>query len=912
MSTIQGKPESENILGTPGDDIVDGGQGFDTFQLQTKGAIHFELNAAKQWVVVSEQGQDTLQDVEQVQTFEAETLLNARHPKKFLPVKSASQDQLNLPDGSRLQVKYRDLFNEEFFIDIEHYSANGQLISTFHIPNDYAEGSRVTGLYTQSDGGYVVQWKDDTGAHSLRFNAQNQVLPEIASPLPGVTDSTPLTTALANGFSLQTWVSFSEANGYEIWAQAFNASNTSLRPAQRINTETLSAPVSVSVYTLTPDQFEISWRKLNPDGSLLDKLFTQSRAFESIGESTSVTGLLDYAEYDFGPVKLPKPSLSGSSKKDLLQFKGVHSIALFGEEGNDVLQGGSGNDFLSGGAGRDRFEFLASNNGVDLISDWGRGDTIAIQGASFDSSSFSAGDGSQVKPHQVQWQSNGDMTTLYIGTDEQAGADVVIQLAGQQTPDQWVLAGNAIHWLESLSNEQPATDIQWVQLSGKRQDYQLIHDWEGVTSGRGVEGVWSARKLATGEVIELIGAERLAFDDQSIALDLHDGGSLQPALSLLAASLGADKLNNPVLMGQYLAQVDALGQKGAAQLIADIGLLQREAGSNEIADVLSLLYKNVTGHAPEAGELAQLLQINEQQHWSVTDWLLLAAHEPLLSRQIEPHVNLIDVMQNGWRIEAWNGSIWGTSGDDLLQAVQGQSNTYEGTPGIDTLQVAGFASDFQLNALSDTTQALRSLSSDDSLTLKGIERLKFDDHQLALDLHGNAGDAAALIRVLYGDSGWQNKALLGEVIYYVDNMGTDALIQTALTNGVLEEVLSTQLTSFALISSSKTASAPKEFSLREELDRLVLDPSTTHLVLNMQQKVQHWSLLIELQATQTKEITDEMKTIIQKQQIEEEIQATSSSIRDGIINLMVDAKHEVAIKLAAVQEIGLQYEAWGQ
>jgi hypothetical protein len=57
---------------------------------------------------------------------------------------------------------------------------------------------------------------------------------------------------------------------------------------------------------------------------------------------------------------------------------------LFGNKGNDILVGGAQADILTGGAGADEFRFNTSNEGVDQITDFGRGaDQLGLRGAQF-------------------------------------------------------------------------------------------------------------------------------------------------------------------------------------------------------------------------------------------------------------------------------------------------------------------------------------------------------------------------------------------------------------------------------------------------------------------------------------------------------------------------------------------------
>ena len=70
-------------------------------------------------------------------------------------------------------------------------------------------------------------------------------------------------------------------------------------------------------------------------------------------------------------------SLMGNSGDDVLNGD-EGDDALFGSLGNDVLRGGAGSDSLSGGSGADRFMYDAVGNGVDVITDFGTGDVLAI------------------------------------------------------------------------------------------------------------------------------------------------------------------------------------------------------------------------------------------------------------------------------------------------------------------------------------------------------------------------------------------------------------------------------------------------------------------------------------------------------------------------------------------------------
>jgi Ca2+-binding RTX toxin-like protein len=71
-------------------------------------------------------------------------------------------------------------------------------------------------------------------------------------------------------------------------------------------------------------------------------------------------------------------TLSGGNDGDEL-IGGSGNDSLSGGGGRDRLEGGSGADTLSGGADRDRFVFNRVGEGVDVITDFGKGDVIDIE-----------------------------------------------------------------------------------------------------------------------------------------------------------------------------------------------------------------------------------------------------------------------------------------------------------------------------------------------------------------------------------------------------------------------------------------------------------------------------------------------------------------------------------------------------
>ena len=129
--------------------------------------------------------------------------------------------------------------------------------------------------------------------------------------------------------------------------------------------------------------------------------------------------------------------------ENLELLAGFGSINGTGNTLDNELSGNEGNNTLAGAAGNDIFFFASSANGVDQIADFSVGDSIRIAGANF-SGAPSSGNGSAVGLNQVQVSSAGGSSTLYIGTNAIAGADVEIRISGTHTADDIAISGSQL------------------------------------------------------------------------------------------------------------------------------------------------------------------------------------------------------------------------------------------------------------------------------------------------------------------------------------------------------------------------------------------------------------------------------------------------------------------------------------
>lgn len=125
--------------------------------------------------------------------------------------------------------------------------------------------------------------------------------------------------------------------------------------------------------------------------------------------------------------------LRGGSGNDTLDG-GRGNDRLEGSFGNDTLEGGAGDDQLSGGLGRDVFVFRDAEGGLDTITDFARGDRIALDAEGFGFSDFDFVAGTASRAAQATVLFDADDQTLSIDLDGTGAmqAFAIAQFEGRQ------------------------------------------------------------------------------------------------------------------------------------------------------------------------------------------------------------------------------------------------------------------------------------------------------------------------------------------------------------------------------------------------------------------------------------------------------------------------------------------------
>jgi hypothetical protein len=112
--------------------------------------------------------------------------------------------------------------------------------------------------------------------------------------------------------------------------------------------------------------------------------------------------------------------------------------------------------------------------------------------------------------------------------------------------------------------------------------------------------------------------------------------------------------------------------------------------------------------------------------------------------------------------------------------IKGQPGTdfFDGGLGLDTVVYNGPMERYTINKTGNRYVVSEPTGSDDTDYLINIERLQFSNTKVALDMTGNAGDAARLIGALLGPSYVKDKALAGVVIGLLDQNYSTQTIAT--------------------------------------------------------------------------------------------------------------------------------------
>ncbi|MGQ9366252.1 Calx-beta domain-containing protein, partial [Azospirillum sp. A39] len=246
------------------------------------------------------------------------------------------------------------------------------------------------------------------------------------------------------------------------------------------------------------------------------------------------TTVIDGATLDFS-------GLDGSMTVDA--SASLRNLIVSGGTGDDTLVGGHGNDILDGGDGRDVYRYAASGNGIDLVH-LDRGDRLEVDGLDTFTVLAQTGDGAALGRGEVRIATPGaDRTRVFIGTDDVAGADLVLDLAGGIMP-------------QGLGVADGGLVVQGVAITVAGPDAAITPDW-------------SSSAAFTSPFDDTITGS--AADLGSATIDGGDGNDTLVVSGGGAVDLGTRVTNVEALVLAQAATVSAAGMAGLTSVTGSAG-----------------------------------------------------------------------------------------------------------------------------------------------------------------------------------------------------------------------------------------------------------------------------------------------------------------------------------------------------
>lgn len=244
---------------------------------------------------------------------------------------------------------------------------------------------------------------------------------------------------------------------------------------------------------------------------------------------------------------------------------------------------------------------------------------------------------------------------------------------------------------------------------------------------RGADGFHVSGHAGSGGADTLRNVERLVFDDGNVALDV-DGTAGQAYRLYQAAFERAPDADGLAFW------IDAMDGGAGVQEVARDFLASAEFtgrhGQLSDAGFLDVLYGHVLHRAPDAAGFGFWLAALQVHHATRADVLAQ------FSDSAENRAQVAGAIEHGIAY----GGVDGGGGSDV-RAIEGGS-------GLDTVVYCG-ARDAYALALGQDGFQVSALAGGGADTLHGVERLVFNDGQVALDVDGAAGQAYRLYQAVF-------------------------------------------------------------------------------------------------------------------------------------------------------------------
>ena len=239
----------------------------------------------------------------------------------------------------------------------------------------------------------------------------------------------------------------------------------------------------------------------------------------------------------------------------------------------------------------------------------------------------------------------------------------------------------------------------------------------------------------------LTGVARMAFSNGMVAFDLGTNQSTGQAAELVNAVFGSVALTDQAMMGEWINFFDHGGTMAQAA-----HLLDRVMGSGN-SSFVGQLWQDVMGFTIDPTDLTTYT--TDLTNGVYTKSALLAAAATTSMNQTAANLSGL--------------AITGVNFDPAT-TINGVTTLFYNNPGTN----------YTVNSNLNSSGVVTVSGSGITDTLVGVQRIKFTDGSLALDLgiHQSAGEAVLLLNAAMGSSTLSNQTLLGEAIRFFDSGGT--------------------------------------------------------------------------------------------------------------------------------------------
>ena len=505
--------------------------------------------------------------------------------------------------------------------------------------------------------------------------------------------------------------------------------------------------------------------------------------------------------------------VGGSSNDELFGDAGVDT--LYGRNGNDLLDGGDGADYMNGGSGNDTYYV---SDVYDLIDDSSGYDTAYVSASFVKIPSFIEKviyiNGAKALPYWVDAllpdEAAGNYFDTLLGSSNTFYYNFPTSLPSYDTNASHAYGFKTFSSVQIARTETALNyiasviDVHFKRATTANALDTFVFANNNQASSAGL-GNYPSNSMIGSDLYFDISSMNSTFADGSYAAltlihEIGHGLGLEHPFSHAQAG-GGSVSDPPYLTGTeestawtIMSYEDAPAQYYLSFSPLDIAALQYIYGPSQTARTGNDIYK-VSATAPNfiwdgvGTDTIDLSDVNQGATVYLTPgyWGFVGNQQASnITAAGQITVNFGSVIENltgsSFADKLYgndsDNTIAGGLGNDLLEGLDGNDvlvgglgdDQLSGGMGIDTAEFAGVYANYSFsNSKSTFTLIDKRTNADGMDVLTNVERLKFSDKSIAIDLDGHAGMAVKVIGAVLGKDAVKNPGLVGIGLSYLDN-----------------------------------------------------------------------------------------------------------------------------------------------